>query len=142
MSKNKKGKCLCGASQFTAILAGNEAGVCHCEMCRKWTGGMYISTSCGSSVVFDEGSPVVSYKGSKWGERLFCGKCGSSLLWQAQDGTNQYASIQCFENPEQFNLVLEIFHDRKPANYALRNETKKMTEAEFFTEMANPTQEK
>ncbi len=132
MSNKRKGKCLCGACQFTATLTDKKAAVCHCGMCRKWSGGMYLSTNCGSSVVFTDDSPVLSYKASEWGERLFCGKCGSSILWQMQDGTNQNASIHCFENPEEFDLVLEIFHDRKPANYSLHNETKTMTEAEVL----------
>ncbi|MEO0931730.1 MAG: GFA family protein, partial [Pseudomonadota bacterium] len=89
------GTCMCGASTFTATPTpgGLGAGACHCGMCRKWSGGMYLSVDCGSSVTFAEGAPVGSYKGSAWGERLFCKECGSSLLWQTQDGQNQHVSI-------------------------------------------------
>ncbi|WP_037294234.1 GFA family protein [Roseobacter sp. CCS2] len=128
------GKCMCGACVFTATPTpgGLGAGACHCGMCRKWSGGMYISVDCGSSVVFADGAPVGSYKGSEWGERLFCKDCGSSLLWQTQDGQNQHVSIQTFEDPSQFEIGMQVFIDKKPDNYALAAKTKTMTEAEVF----------
>ena len=33
------GGCLCGAVRFTATDVPTEASVCHCEMCRRWSGG-------------------------------------------------------------------------------------------------------
>lgn len=125
-----RGSCMCGACKFTATPKAPEAHVCHCGMCRKWSGGMFISTNCGSSVRFDDGAPVGSYKGSEWGERLFCTACGSTLLWQMQSGEMQNVSIQCFDDPGQFTLVSQIYIDRKPGCYALSGETKTMTEAE------------
>ncbi len=136
MPNKQIGTCLCGACKFTATLPDNMAGVCHCGMCRKWSGGMFISTSCAGTAEFETGAPVKTYQGSDWGERVFCGECGSTLMWQSRDKSTQYASIHCFENPAQFDVVLEIFHDKKPANYALRNETRKMTETEVFAAAA------
>ncbi|MEP2030089.1 MAG: GFA family protein [Paracoccaceae bacterium] len=131
-----KGACMCGACQFTATPTAMTAGACHCGMCRKWSGGMYLAVACGSSVVFDKGAPLGSYKGSDWGERIFCKDCGSSLVWQTQDGQNQNVSMQAFEDPSQFKLDTQIFVDRKPGNYDLANETAMMTEAEVFAMFA------
>ncbi len=136
------GACLCGACTFTASLGPLGAGVCHCGMCRKWSGGMYLSVDCGASVRFNEGAPLGSYKGSSWGERVFCKTCGSSILWQTQDGANQHVSIQCFEDPGQFDLKIELFIDRKPANYALAGSRQTMTEAEVFAMFADQTEGK
>ncbi len=138
MADALKGTCMCGACKFTATptVGGLGAGACHCGMCRKWSGGMYLSVDCGSSVTFDEGAPVGSYKGSEWGERLFCRECGSSLLWQTQDGQNQHVSIQAFDDPGQFEIGMQVFIDKKPGNYALAGETKTMTEAEVFAMFA------
>ena len=132
MEDRLTGQCMCGACSFTAELGPMGAGACHCGMCRHWSGGIYLSVDCGASVEFAEGSPVASYKGSTWGERKFCTTCGSSLLWQTQDGANQHVSIQCFEDPGQFEIGIEVFIDRKPPNYALAGERKSMTEAEIF----------
>jgi len=126
---------LCGVTRFTAEPQ-EEAGACHCEMCRKWSGGMFLSVLCGNSVRFENVEHLGSYKGSEWGERLFCKMCGSSLLWQTQDGENQHVSIQSFQNPEAFDLNMQVFIDCKPDNYALANETKTMTEAEVFAMFA------
>ncbi len=132
-----QGTCLCGACSFTAELGSEGAGICHCGMCRKWSGGVYLSVDCGNSVVFGEGAPVGAYKGSDWGERVFCKTCGSSILWQTQDGNNQHVSIQCFENPASFDLDVEIFIDRKPSNYAFEGDRKTMTEAEVMAMFAS-----
>jgi len=126
------GSCMCGAVTFTATPTGEGSGACHCGMCRKWSGGMFLSVDCGTSVAFADGAPVGSYKGSEWGERLFCTKCGSSILWQTQDGANQHVSIQAFDDPGQFEIGVQLFIDRKPGNYALSNQTRVLTEAEVY----------
>ncbi len=130
------GACLCGKCQFTAREGALGAGACHCDMCRKWSGGMFMSVDCGESVQFEDGAPISSYKGSEWGERVFCAECGSSILWQTQDGKNQHVSIQMFEDPSQFEIGIELFIDTKPANYALAGERKVMTRAQVFADYA------
>ncbi len=139
MSDVLRGACLCGACGFAAE-PGSLAGACHCGMCRKWTGGIFLSVDCGSSVRFDEGAPVASYRGSAWGERIFCARCGSSILWQTRDGSHQHVSIQAFGDPGRFELGVQVFIDRKPANYALSNQTDMMTEAEIYAIYAPETE--
>ncbi len=97
---------------------------------------MYMAVDCGSSVAFDDLSQVGTYQGSDWGERLFCKTCGSSLVWQTQDGKWQGVSMHLFENPEQFTLKMQWFIDKKPANYALTNGTEVKTQAECFAMFA------
>ncbi len=130
------GRCLCGACTFTAVESGRGGGACHCGMCRHWTGGIFLTVDCGDSVRFDDGVPLGSYKGSDWGERVFCTQCGSSLLWQTQDGANQNVSIQCFDDPSRFEIGVELFIDRKPSSYALAGTRKTLTEAEVFAMFA------
>jgi hypothetical protein len=133
-----KGHCLCGACKFTATPDAMESGACHCGMCRHWSGGIFMSVGCGETVKFEEETNLGRYRGSPWGERIFCTQCGSSLVWQTQDGKFQHVSVQAFEDPGDFKLTLEVFHDRKPGSYAFVNETKKMTEAEVFAMFAPP----
>ena len=126
------GSCLCGACVLTAVPQAEHAGVCHCGQCNKWSGGMFIGLYCGETIQFKEGSPVKSYRGSAWGERLFCGECGSTLVWQTQDGQHQTASVHLFDDPSAFPLTDEIFIDRKPSSYRLAGNLSQMTEAEVF----------
>jgi hypothetical protein len=126
------GSCLCGACTFTATPVALTANACHCAMCRKWTGGMYMAVEYGSSVVFDPSGSIGSYKGSEWGERIFCKECGASLIWQTQDLQSQGVSMHAFDDASQFTLKNQWFIDKKPANYALANKTRDLTEAEVF----------
>jgi len=131
-----KGACLCGACTFTATPAGEWANVCHCKQCRQWTGGMYMAVDCGNSIVFDDEAALGTYRASAWGERLFCKSCGSSLVWRMQDGSGAGVSMHSFDDPSQFTLKNQWFIDKKPDNYALVNDTVKLTEAECIAQFA------
>lgn len=136
MAEALNGQCLCGAVKFVATPVSAKMGVCHCGMCRRWTGGTFMAVDCGRSVEFESEEKLGRFRGSAWAERLFCVACGSTILWQTQDGKNQSVSIHAFENPESFRFATQIFIDRKPANYDFANETKNMTEAEIFAMFA------
>ena len=126
------GQCLCGAVKFTATPAAMEMGVCHCSMCRRWSGGVFMAVDCGTSVVLDDPSQLGVYKSSGYGERCFCKACGSTLFWRMQDGSANVVAAQAFDDPSGFALVSEIFTDEQPATYAFANHTKRQTGAEFF----------
>lgn len=131
----KSGQCLCGTVKFTATPTKNEMGVCHCGMCRRWSGGVFTAVSCGASVEVEDDSQLGVYVSSDWGERCFCRKCGSTLFWRMRDGSNVAVSAQAFDDPEAFNFTSEIFIDEKPSNFEFANETKKQTSAELFAEL-------
>ncbi len=134
MSVALQGKCLCGACRFTAEPEA-EAGACHCGMCRQWSGGVFLGVAC-AALSFDAGAPVKVYGSSDWGERVFCGECGSNLAWRSKDGKTAIVSIQAFPDPGAFPVVSEIFVDSKPASYALAGDTKKLTGAEVMAMFA------
>ncbi len=136
MSERHAGSCLCGACTFTAEPA-EEAGVCHCGMCRKWTGGINMAVAC-KDVVWNEDAPLTSFASSAWAERVFSGKCGSNLFWRAVGGpkTDQVIALMAFDDPERFPIASEIFYDEKPSTYALAGETKKMTGADVMAMFA------
>ncbi|WBU53662.1 GFA family protein [Paracoccus sp. SCSIO 75233] len=130
------GSCLCGACQVTADLKA-EAGVCHCGMCRKWTGGIFIGVESSGPVSFNDDAPLGVYRASEWGERVFCRDCGSSLIWRTQDGTSHITvSVQLFDDPGSFPVTSEIFIDRKPDSYSLAGARHTMTEAEVMAMFA------
>lgn len=136
-----KCQCLCGAVTFTATPKSADMGACHCNMCRRWSGGVFLSTDCSGTVTFDDETHVGRYRGSSWGERVFCTACGSTLIWQTQDGSHQSVSIQAFEDAGAFGFKSEIFIDEKPGNYGFANKTKTMTGAEVFAMFAPPPQD-
>ena len=135
MSRVRHGACLCGACRFTATPE-HGAHACHCGNCRKWSGGIFLSVHCGTSVVFNADAPLVHFASSDWAERVFCGRCGSSLVCQMRDGSSQIVSIQAFDAPGDFAMESQIYVDHKPDNYALANRTEMLTEAEVIAKYA------
>lgn len=131
----RTGSCLCGACRFTAVPE-HGAHACHCGNCRKWSGGIFLSVHCGTSVVFEDDAPVTRHASSDWAERVFCARCGSSLIWQMRDGSSQIVSIQAFDAPGEFVLQSQIYTDHKPGNYALANQTEMLTEADVVAKYA------
>ncbi|MCB1452923.1 MAG: GFA family protein [Rhizobiaceae bacterium] len=125
-------RCMCGAVTFSAAPERMTMGVCHCSMCRRWSGGAYMAVGCGESVEFADGAPVTTFDSSAWAERLFCAKCGSTLVWQIKGGKHQSVSAQAFEDPSVFEFRSQIFFDEKPSNFDFANETRNMTGAEVM----------
>lgn len=143
MSNRLSGGCLCGAVRFTATPGKDEMGVCHCSFCRKWTGGVFMAVECGklSDLTIEGESDLGVYKSSDYGERVFCVKCGTNLMWRMADGSHTSVSAQAFDDPGRFRFVSEIFVDEQPDNYAFANDTRKMTGPEvfaFFAQQQDP----
>jgi hypothetical protein len=133
-SPTLSGQCLCGAVRFKAAPSKAEMDVCHCSMCRRWSGGVFMAVDCGNSLEIVDGTELAVYRSSDWGERGFCRQCGSSLFWRGVDDGHVAVSIQAFDDPGRFEFVEEIFIDEKPDNYAFVNDTRKKTGAEVFAE--------
>jgi hypothetical protein len=125
------GSCMCDAVKLTAVVEKPHMDACHCQMCRKWAGGVAMMVECTDLKIEDE-THLGVYKSSDWGERGFCKQCGSSLFWRMQDGSFQNVSAHVFEDPSQFDFTTEIYIDKKPGNYSFAQDTKKMTEAEVI----------
>jgi len=135
MSDRLSGGCLCGAVRFAAVPVKTEMGVCHCSMCRRWTGGVFMAVGCKDMEIENEDALGI-YKSSDYGERVFCPKCGTSLFWRMSDGSHSSVSAQAFDDPSVFKFTSEIFVDEQPANYAFANDTSKMTGPEVFAYFA------
>lgn len=127
MSTRLKGRCLCGAVTFTATPKGGM-GACHCEMCRRMSGGVFLAVQCEDDVAAE--GPVRTYDSSPWAVRQFCGDCGSTLFWRPKAGGSAAVSVQAFEDPGAFVFESEIFIDSKPGNYGFIGDRPRLTEAE------------
>ncbi|KAA0970671.1 GFA family protein [Aureimonas fodinaquatilis] len=130
------GGCLCGNVRFSAVPEKLEMDVCHCSMCRKWSGGVFMAVPCGDSVEFVKSDTLETYKSSEWGERLFCRACGSSLFWRLQSPHQYVVAMHAFDDISQFHFAEEIFIDEKPAHYSFSNDTRKLTGAEVMAAFA------
>jgi len=132
-----KGSCLCGAVKVFAKTASNKAGACHCDMCRKWSGGPFMAVDCGTEVSFEGEKNIGLFGSSDWAERGFCTKCGSNLFYKLKETGQYMMAVGVFDDNESFVFDHQVFIDEKPDYYSFANETRNMTGEECFAEFGS-----
>jgi len=128
-----KGKCLCGSIEVVADKH-EDISLCHCSMCRRWTGGPMFAVHCGTQVSFSGAEPS-TFRSSDWAERGFCSQCGTHLFYHLLPNGDYILPAGLFQE-QNFKLTSEIFIDEKPAFYEFRNETRKLTGQQVFEQFA------
>lgn len=115
----KTGRCACGAVTFK-VSAPDTYGACHCEMCRRWTGGVWMGVVCDELIEID--GPLREWSSSGIASRGFCERCGSSI-WHKLRSTRKFTFGQgLFDDQQGWRLSREIFADDRPDHYALADE--------------------
>lgn len=132
----KKGRCLCGAVEFTVTSENKKVDACHCGMCRRWGGGPLMSVGCGSEVAFEGKENIGVYDSSAWADRVFCHNCASRLSYRLKDTDAHEVPVGLFDDQQGFELALQVFIDRKSAFYSFADKTEEMTEAEVIEKFA------
>ena len=123
------GRCLCGAVHYEAEAVEPEVGACHCDMCQRWAGGPFITTSAEKVIVHGEEN-LTRFRSSDWAERGFCRGCGSNLFYRLLKLASHELCIGGFDDKKSFSLQREIFTDRKPGAYAFAGDHERLTQAE------------
>jgi hypothetical protein len=123
MSLDRDGGCLCGAVRFTARLTGTNFGVCHCPMCRKWTGSALLGiTVPEGNVVWSGAEHIATRQSSGWGERAWCRECGTGIWFRVTvDGPlagKVELPVGLFDDANGLTMTNEIYIDHKPDSYA------------------------
>jgi hypothetical protein len=130
------GGCLCGAIRYNAVPQKLDMDVCHCGMCRRWSGGVFMAVPC-SDVAIEDETELGAYVSSDWAKRQFCKTCGTSLFWRLREGGDHIAvAFQSFDDTSSFAFVAEIFIDEKPPLYAFAGERPRLTGAEVMAKFA------
>lgn len=128
------GQCLCGAVRFVAQAASQSVGACHCNTCRKWTGGPLMAVECGTDVEFSGQDSIGVYASSNWAERGFCQKCGTGLFYKLKQPGLYIIPAGILDIESQLNFDNQVFIDEKPGYYCFSNQTKNLTGAELFAQ--------
>ena len=78
------GGCLCRAVRYRISAAPIDAGYCHCRMCQRSAGAPVVAwlTMASEGFAWTKGAPAV-YRSSPEAERLFCGACGTQMVFRA-----------------------------------------------------------
>ena len=129
-----KGSCLCGAVKINAEKIKHNVSVCHCSMCRKWTGGPLLAIETEGQVSFEDEDNIECFKSSEWAERGFCKTCGSYLFYHLLGNDSYIVPVGLLDVDDKLFLEHQIFIEEKPDYYSFLQKTKNMTGAEVFAE--------
>ena len=136
---SRVGQCNCGAVRFTANDVELEFGACHCRMCQRWSGGIFLATTVGG-VVFTGEENLKRCQTSDWAERGFCNVCGASLFYRVLKLDSYEMCIGAFDNVDDFVLTSEIFIDRKPGGYSIAGDHARLTEKDTIASYSEYTE--
>ena len=132
---DRSGKCMCGAVVFTAKETREDVSACHCGMCRRWSGGIWLGVGT-KAIDWHRDETLETIQSSSWAERGFCSACGTSLFYRmTAEGEHQgttAVSLGCLDDTSGLKIEREWFIDAKPDAYALAGEHHQVTEAEAF----------
>ncbi|MCF1708305.1 GFA family protein [Tabrizicola sp. J26] len=133
MSAPMVGHCLCGAVVIS--VAGPHdprPGACHCRMCQRWSGGLFLCFNAEAEGVKVEG-PVTRYASSAFAERAFCSVCGSHLWMRNTNvGNTSYELMPgLFDGELTVPLRSEVYSDRAMASVQLKGDHRRATQAEY-----------
>lgn len=141
---SRSGSCVCGAVSFTITTPVSETGACHCSMCRKWSGGVFLGVQVPKGGIEISGEENLTvYTSSEWAERVFCKVCGASLFYRVTApgpmNGEMHVGFGTLNDQKDVALTGELFIDLKPETYAFSGDGRhQMTEAEVFAMFAAP----
>jgi hypothetical protein len=89
---SRSGGCLCGAVRYAVSGPLRAVVFCHCTQCRRNTGHFMAATAARHrDFRLEPSSELRWFASSGEARRGFCGRCGSTLFWQAEG--RDYVSI-------------------------------------------------
>lgn len=110
-SARHRGHCFCGAVRFTVDAEPTWSGICHCDSCRRATGGILMAAaSFPRGAVRFEGAERRFFDSSPGVRRGFCGACGTALSYENErwpDDIN--LMLANFEDPGRIRPAMQIF---------------------------------
>lgn len=122
--------------RFTATIK-DRVTACHCGMCRRWSGGVFLTVST-EGISWEGESLISTYTSSPWAERGFCRTCGTNLFYRVTAPGKLHGMTAlmfgAIDDAEGLEIATELFIDRKPATYALVGQAdhKCLTESEVL----------
>jgi hypothetical protein len=113
-----RGECLCGAVRYECTGNPEDASYCHCDDCKKATGGPYTVGVLVKAVDLRmisgqvKGYTTIADSGRKI-TREFCPECGSPLFTRAEKCPDLvFLKAGCLDEPELIKPSCQIWTKR------------------------------
>ncbi|MPY98062.1 MAG: GFA family protein [Actinophytocola sp.] len=103
------GQCLCGAIRYRVHGPLRDAVICHCIDCRRWHGSSPAMVAAPRESVEIIGDEPAWYTSAGKPRRGFCGRCGSSLFWDAQERPSLTIAAGTLDTPTGLRTKARIF---------------------------------
>ena len=126
------GHCLCGAVRIAVSDHRGATAACHCRMCQRWSGSLFLSLVAPAHAVRVTGE-IATYPSTPFSERVFCPRCGSHLWLRQTDEENPAYELMpgLFDAARDIPLESEIYTDRALPGLALAGDHRRKTRAEY-----------
>jgi hypothetical protein len=135
VAEGLEGHCLCGAVTVLVPEGPGWVGACHCRMCQRWSGGLFLCFPA-DGVTVD--GPVARHASSAFAERAFCSVCGSHLWMRNGDYPEGHYELMpgLFDAAHDWPLRSEVYADCAMASVRLTGDHRRATRADY--ELKNP----
>jgi hypothetical protein len=112
-----EGRCCCGFVHYRAGGAPSNETNCHCSLCRRTSGAVFLSwfTVPRTEFRFVGGEPA-RFQSSEHGTRTFCLRCGTALTFQSTRFPDEVdVTIGSLDEPERVSPKDDTHTDSKVA---------------------------
>ncbi len=103
------GGCQCGAVRYALSSAPTAAGLCHCRMCQKATGGAFLAAGGvpRADFAWTRGTPG-TFRSSSVAARDFCAECGTPLTFRYLDQDRISVTLGSLDAPDAVVPVEQV----------------------------------
>jgi hypothetical protein len=97
------GGCQCGAVRYHATEMLDNSHICHCRMCQKAAGNIFIALVAAprEAITWTRGTPS-RFRSSEHVDRGFCAACGTPLFYENLEGGHLNFTTGSLDHPELF----------------------------------------
>jgi hypothetical protein len=107
------GGCLCGGVRYEITGKLENAGLCHCSMCRKNSGSAFVAAAqvAGKDFKWTKGAKDLlgSYASSPGAKRMFCKNCGSPIAGGGDSMDNLFVYLGSLDEDPGVRPSAHIF---------------------------------
>lgn len=105
----RKGRCLCGAVEFSTTDEPLNVRFCHCRTCQRTMAGPYFARALFAGGKYAVEGPVGRFATSAHLDRVHCTACGTRIMAERRKGSAAGFALALFDDPHAFRPECHMF---------------------------------